>query len=83
MLILEDQCKKDVRLRLIARRGGVYARFVINMVDSWQLMLSLALNLVKFLASLKKKTQAKIKKGAQACCTMHWMTEWLGQTFTF
>ena len=37
------------------------ARFVINMADSLQLMLSLALNLVKFLASLKK-TQAKIKK---------------------
>ena len=41
--------------------GGAYARFTINMADSLQLMLSLALNLVKFLASLKK-TQAKIKK---------------------
>ena len=60
----------------------VYARFMINMTDSSQLMLSLALNLVKFLASLKKNA-GQDKKGAQDCCTMHWMTEWLGQTFTF
>ena len=65
MLILEDQCKKDVRLRLIARRGGVYARFVINMVDSLQLMLSLALNLVKLLASLKKNAGQDKKRSSR------------------
>ena len=30
-----------------------------------------------------KKNAGQDKKGAQDCCTMHWMTEWLGQTFTF
>ena len=42
--------------------GGAYARFTINMADSLQLMLSLALNLVKFLASLKKNTGQDKKK---------------------